>query len=223
MRFEEVLRRLEPLPTAMPEGPAALMPLLHDGGVPHPVPGDEPPLTTGRSAAVLVLLFPDPAREARVVLTERADRGVHHSGEVSFPGGRAEPEDADEEATALREAGEEVGLDPAACGLVVLGRLPLLWIPVSNHVVTPVVAVAERQPQMRRQPSEVAAVLEAPVARFLPGAPLVHRDRQLRGSRLTYDAYPLDGLEGAVPGLVVWGMTARVLGSLGAWLGRAET
>ena len=65
---------------------------------------------------MLVLLFPDEAGEARLVLTERVDRGGHHSGEVSFPGGRAEPEDADLVATALREAAEEVGLDPDAGG-----------------------------------------------------------------------------------------------------------
>ena len=54
---------------------------------------------------------------ARVVLTERASRDGHHSGEVSFPGGKSEPEDADLVATALREAAEEVALDPAAAGL----------------------------------------------------------------------------------------------------------
>ncbi len=72
------------------------------------------------------------------MLTERADRGGHHSGEVSFPGGRAEAEDADLVATALREANEEVGLDAATEGVRVLGTLPVHWIPVSNFAVTPV-------------------------------------------------------------------------------------
>ena len=222
MRFEDVLARLEPLPTAMPEGPRALMPLLHQAGGPRAVPGWEAPLSTGRAAAVLVLLYPDDAGKARVVLTERTDRGGHHSGEVSFPGGRAEPEDADLVATALREAAEEVGLDPAACGLRVIGHLPVQWIPVSDYTVTPVVAVAQRRPTMHRQPTEVAAILDAPVAAFLPGAPLVAREREVRGVRLTYGAFPLDGVPGAAAGLVVWGMTARVLGGLGAWLGRDE-
>ncbi|HEY4752150.1 MAG TPA: hypothetical protein VIH37_02625, partial [Candidatus Limnocylindrales bacterium] len=98
--------------------------------------------------------------------------------------------------------------------------LPTMWIPVSNHVVTPVVAAAERRPAMRRQPTEVASIVDLPVSSILPGAPLVVREREVRGMRLTYGAYPLDGLDGARSGLVIWGMTARVLGGLGAWLGR---
>ena len=222
MRFEEVLARLEPLPDVLPAGPPSLMPLLHDARGPRPVPGLEPPPAGGRPAAVLVLLFPDAHGAAHVVVTERTDRGGHHSGEVSFPGGRAEPDDADAEATALREAAEEVALDPAECGLRAVGRLPTLWVPVSNYTVTPVVAVAERRPAMRPQPSEVAAILDLPVTAFLPGAPLVTREREFRLGRLTYDAYPVDALPGASPGLVIWGMTARVLGGLGAWLGRED-
>ncbi len=213
MRFDEVLRRLEPLPAELPEGPPALMPMLHGAGGPRPSPGWDAAPSSARPAAVLVLLFPDEDGEARVILTERVDRGGHHSGEVSFPGGRAEPEDVDIVATALREAAEEVGLDPLAAGVRVLGTLSTLWVPVSNFTVTPVMAVAGLRPSMRRQPSEVAAILEAPVRVFLPDAPLLHVEREIRGFQLSYAAYPIDGL-------VVWGMTARVLGGLGAWLGR---
>lgn len=220
MRFDEVLARLEPLPDSLPDEPRALMPLLHEPGGPRAVPGWDATGSTGRPAAVLLLLHPDAGGEARIVLTERTDRGGHHSGEVSFPGGRAEPGDADLEATALREAAEEVAIDPAECGLRVVGRLPVQWIPVSNYTVTPVVAVAERRPAMRAQPAEVAAILDVPLRRFLPGAPLVRRERALRGARLTYAAFALCDVDGAGPGLVVWGMTARVLGGLGAWLAR---
>jgi 8-oxo-dGTP pyrophosphatase MutT (NUDIX family) len=213
MRFDDVLRRLEPLPDTLPEGPQALMPMVLDAGGPRPRPGWDAPSSSARPAGVLVLLFPDEAGDARLVLTERVDRGGHHSGEVSFPGGRAEPGDADIVATALREAAEEVGLDPAECGARVLGALTTQWVPVSNFTVTPVVAVAARRPAMRRQPSEVAAIVEAPVRAFLPDAPLLHVEREVRGFRLSYAAYPVDGL-------VVWGMTARVLGGLGAHLGR---
>ncbi len=220
MRFEDVVARLEPLPAVLPEGPPSLMPMLHDAGGSRPVPGLDMPGASGRPAAVLVLLYPDDAGDAHLVLTERTDRGGHHSGEVSFPGGRAEHEDADLEATALREAAEEVGLDPAECGLKVLGRLPAMWVPVSDFVVTPIVAVAARRPSMRPQPTEVAAILQLPVAAILPSAPLVTREREFRGRRLTYGAYPIDHLPGASANLVVWGMTGRVLGGLGAWLAR---
>ena len=211
MRFDEVVHRLEPLPLVLPEGPAALIPVMADTGGARPRPSWDSNEGSARPAAVLVLLFPDDTGEARLVLTERADRGGHHSGEVSFPGGREEPEDADIVATALREAAEEVGLDSIAAGVRVLGLLPVQWIPVSNFTVTPVVAVAERRPLMTPQLSEVAAILEAPVRAFLPGAELLQVEREIRGWQVRYAAYPIDGL-------AVWGMTARVLGGLGAWL-----
>src|SRR5436305_6313309 len=81
------------------------------------------PTTTARSAAVLVLLFPGADADARVVLTERLTYDGHHSGEVSFPGGKAEPGDVDAAATALREAAEEIGLDGSAADVRVVGRL----------------------------------------------------------------------------------------------------
>jgi 8-oxo-dGTP pyrophosphatase MutT (NUDIX family) len=213
VRFDEALRRLEPLPDVLPDGPESLIPVFLDSGAPRPQPAWDSGGSAARPAAVLVLLYPDPDGFARVVLTERTDRGGHHSGEVSFPGGRSEPDDADLVATALREAAEEVGLDPVAAGVRVVGTLSMLWIPVSNFTVTPVVAVAERRPAMVPQASEVAAILETPVASFLPGAELLLVERAIRGWDLRYAAYPVDGL-------AVWGMTARVLGGLGAWLDR---
>ncbi|HEY5436886.1 MAG TPA: CoA pyrophosphatase [Candidatus Limnocylindrales bacterium] len=215
MRFDEVLRRLEPLPEVLPEGPEALLPVFAETGAPRSRPAWGSADGSARPAAVLVLVFPDETGEARLVLIERVDRGGHHSGEVSFPGGRAEPGDADVVATALREAAEEVGLDAVAAGVRVLGTLTTQWVPVSNYTVTPVVAVAARRPALTPQPSEVAAILEAPVSAFLPGGDLVWVEREVRGWRIRYAAYPIEGL-------AVWGMTARVLGGLGAWLGRVD-
>jgi 8-oxo-dGTP pyrophosphatase MutT (NUDIX family) len=215
MLFREVLRLLEPLPDVLPEGPEALIPVFLDTGSPRPRPAWDTGDGSARPAAVLVLFFPDETGEARLVLTERVDRGGHHSGEVSFPGGRAEPGDADIVATALREAAEEVGLDAVAAGVRVLGTLTTQWIPVSNFTVTPVVAVAARRPLMTPQPSEVATILDVPVRAFLPGGELLQVERAIRGWHLRYAAYPIDGL-------AVWGMTARVLGGLGAWLDRGD-
>jgi 8-oxo-dGTP pyrophosphatase MutT (NUDIX family) len=215
MRFDDVVRRLETLPDPLPDGPEALIPVFAETGAARPRPSWGAADSTARPAAVLVLVYPDEDGLARLVLTERVDRGGHHSGEVSFPGGRAEPEDADIVATALREAAEEVGLDPGQAGVRVLGTLSMQWIPVSNFTVTPVIAVADRRPSMVPQASEVAAILEPPVAAFLPDGPLVRVRREIRGWDLEYSAYPIDGLN-------VWGMTARVLGGLGAWLGRDD-
>src|SRR6476660_6710850 len=121
MRFDAALERLAVFPVPLPAGPESLMPVFIDGRLrPRFTPSP-----TARPAAVLVLLYPDAAGEARIVLTERVSYDGHHSGEVSFPGGKAEPGDADAAATALREAAEEVGLDAAAAGARVVGTLAL--------------------------------------------------------------------------------------------------
>ena len=170
-------------------------------------------MTPGRPAAVLVLLYPDAAGDARVVLIERPTvDGRHHSGEVSFPGGKAEPDDDDAVATALREATEEVGLDPDAAGVRIVGLLDPFWIPVSDFAVTPVVAMAKRRPDLVASPAEVVRILEPPLARFLPDAPIATIERTIRGWPVRYGHYEVDGLS-------VWGATARVLSQLGAVLG----
>jgi len=166
---------------------------------------------------VLVLIAPDAAGDARVVLIERTSYDGHHSGEIAFPGGAAEPGDADLAATAIREATEEIGLDPAAVGLRVVGELEPFWIPVSNFRVTPVVAFADRLPTWRPDPREVARVIDAPLAAFLPDAPITTLERDVREWRIRYGAYALADVG---EGLAVWGATARILGQLGAVLGR---
>jgi 8-oxo-dGTP pyrophosphatase MutT (NUDIX family) len=210
MRFANLAERLANVPATLPEPAAGLMPVF-TGPVqarPPAVPRDP---ATVRQAAVLVLLYPDSDGDTRVVLTERVTRDGHHSGEVSFPGGRAEPEDADPIATALREAAEEVALDPAAAGVTVIRALERFWIPVSNYEVTPVLAVAERRPVLVASPDEVARIVEPAIAAFLPNAPFEMVERTIRGWPLRYGAYRVDGLS-------VWGATARVLSQLGAVL-----
>ena len=168
-----------------------------------------------RPAAVLVLIAPNPAGEAHVVLIERTSYEGHHSGEIAFPGGAAESGDLDLIATALREAGEEVGLDPAKIGLRVVGLLEPFWIPVSNFRVTPIVALADRLPAWTLQVREVKRVIEAPIDAFLPGAPIETFERDVRQWRIRFGAYALAELG---DGPAVWGATARILGQLGALL-----
>ena len=213
MRFSDAAARLDSLPEILPAPPEALMP-IRVAGEPWKAAADG--AATARPAGVLVLIAPDPAGEARVVLIERTSYDGHHSGEVSFPGGAAERGDADLAATALREAAEEIGLDAAAIGLRLIGELEPFWIPVSNFRVTPIVALADRLQPWRPDTREVARVIEAPLAAFLPDAPITTMERDVREWRIRYGAYALDELG---DGPAVWGATARILGQLGAVVG----
>ncbi len=211
MRFEDVAARLATLPSPLPSPLEVLMPVVV-GGPDSRAPTIQPANLPGRPAAVLVLVYPDDADLARVVLIERPTvDGHHHSGEVSFPGGKAEPDDIDAVATALREANEEVGLDPDAAGVRIVGLLERQWIPVSDFLVTPVVALAERRPVLVPFADEVAAIVEPSLELFLPDAPIAIIDRTIRGWPLRYGHYEVDRLS-------VWGLTARVLSQLGAIL-----
>ncbi len=210
MTPDDVRARLAAAEQPLPSPPDWLRPERLPEGV--AIERSAPPLGA-RPAAALVLVYPGADGEATLVLTQRADYGAdHHSGEVSLPGGKADPGDADDVATALRETAEEVGLDPLAAGVEVIGRLDRIWIAPSNFALTPIVAVAARRPSFVPDPREVAAILEAPITAFLPGVAPVIIDPDPRGRPLRYGAY-------IVQGRVVWGATAAILGQLGAVLG----
>jgi len=161
-----------------------------------------PPAGVGRRSAVLMLFGPDPQGGEDVVLTERAHTLRSHPGQVSFPGGRLDPEDAGSVAAALREAEEEVGLDPE--GVDVLASLPDLYLAPSEHSVTPVLA-------WWPTPVPVGVVDEGEVARVVrvPVADLLDPDH-----RFTAVFGPYRGPAFEVGDLFVWGFTAMLLSSL---------
>ncbi len=170
---------------------------------------DIPPPEDGRPAAVLILLGEDPRHGPDVLLVERASTLRTHAGQVAFPGGGADPEDADAVATALREAEEETGLDPS--GVVPLAQLPDLFLPPSGFVVTPVVAFWERPSAVHAvDAGETAAVVRVPVAHL---ADPVRRIRVGHPSGYVGPAF-------LVAGLLVWGFTGGLLSAvldLGGW------
>lgn len=143
------------------------------------------------------------AADLDVLLQRRAATLRSHPGQVSFPGGRYEPGDADAIATALREAEEETGLDPA--GVEVLATLPEIPLAASNHLVTPVLG-------WWRAPSRVAAVDHAetvdvfrvPVATLLDPATRFTSTLHRMGTTFRGPAFDVDGT-------IVWGFTAMVL------------
>ena len=172
-----------------------------------------------RPAGVLALLYPDADGIARVVLTERASRDGHHSGEVSFPGGKAEADDADIAATALREAAEEVGLDA-------LTRRASASSALLDRFVDP-------GQRLRRDAGRRAwrrgARSWSPRRPRWPGSSSHRWRRSCPARRSTM--VERDHRRVAVPlrrridvdGLSVWGATARILSQLGAVLGRDPT
>jgi 8-oxo-dGTP pyrophosphatase MutT (NUDIX family) len=163
---------------------------------------------TGRESAVLIALT-DTAEGPGVLLIERAATLRNHAGQVAFPGGAADPGDPHRVATALREAEEEVGLDPSS--VHVFAELPAMFLPPSGFVVTPVLAWwPDPHPVAPVDPAEVARVEIVPVAELAePG----NRFRVQHPSGFTGPGF-------AVADLFVWGFTAGLLDAvltLGGW------
>ena len=212
MRFEDARARLAVVPTRLPAPPRELMPVVLAG--PDGTPGAVPnfPDLPRREAAVLILIYPDERGDAYLVLTERSPGDHRHAGQISLPGGAIDADDGSPAVAALREAHEEVGLDAAAAGVTVAGVLPAVDVRVSGFVVHPVVCFAERVPALTPDGYEVASVIRAPLAAFLPGAPIEIVTAERDGYRLRYGAY-------RVGEHLVWGATAGILGRLGAFLG----
>ena len=153
-------------------------------------------------AAVLVPLFLSDD-EPHVVLTRRRDDLRRHAGEISFPGGRQDPEDADLCATALREAHEEIGLAPE--GVELVGALQPTPTIATNYAVYPFVGLIEPGNAWAPAEAEVAEVLELPLRALQDG---YERRRMLRrGVPFRTDTY-------VVGDTLVWGATARMLADL---------
>ena len=172
-----------------------------------------PPATGGRHSAVLVL-FGDGELGPDVLLIERAHTMRSHAGQPAFPGGALDPEDGDPSGdgpvtAALREAAEEVGLDPGT--VEVLGVLPALWLPPSGFVVHPVVAWwRSPHPVDAVDAGEVAAVARVPVAELVDPA---SRTQVTHPSGWIGPAFE-------VRSMLVWGFTAGLLDrllALGGW------
>lgn len=164
---------------------------------------------SGRPSAVLILLADrdaPPASDpvgADVLILQRAATMRSHAGQPAFPGGGTEPGDDGPVGTALREAREEVGLDPATVRVV--AAMPALYLPPSGYVVTPVVAWwREPHPVHAADPDEVDSVRRVPVAELVDPA---NRFRVRHPSGYTGPAF-------AAGDMLVWGFTAGLLSAV---------
>lgn len=164
---------------------------------------------TARPPLDAAVLVPIVLREQpTVLLTVRSAKLSSHSGQVAFPGGKRDPLDVSAEATALREAHEEVGLAPQ--NVEVLGRLPIYVTGTAFHV-TPVVALVRPQPSYFPNPGEVADLFEVPLSYLLNPAHHERRVMQWKGIDREWFAMPYqDGEQQRY----IWGATAGMLRNL---------
>ena len=174
-----------------------------------PMPAEVP--AGARPSAVLFLLFGEDA-DLHLLLIQRTADGRAHSAQISAPGGRWEPADADLRTTALRETEEEVGVAPKAVD--VLGALTPLYIPVSNFLVHPFVGYAQTLPPLSPNAFEVERTLKVPTAALFSQAAKIQtevRPTSAPGLVLNVPAYRLENDES-----VIWGATAMMLAELEA-------
>ncbi len=174
----------------------------------QPRPIAPPPGVTARQAGVLLLLYAGGDGTLHFPLIRRAETPGVHSGQISLPGGRQEPGETHID-TALREAQEEIGIDPAQ--VQVIGALSSIYVVPSNFMMFPVVGVIDHPPAWQMQPGEVAGVIETPVPLLLDDSIKSERTLVQNGMTLGVRVYTLSGY-------AVWGATAAVLGEFEARL-----
>ncbi len=168
------------------------------------------------AASVLVPLVMR-AEAPTVLLTQRTSHLKKHAGQISFPGGRSEPDDADAVATALREAQEEVGLPPER--VRILGSMPT-YTTGTGFIVTPVVGLIEphahegSQLALQADPSEVDEIFEVPLPFLMDPRHHERRAFDMGGTPLEFFAMPWAPPDQAEKDYFIWGATAAMLRNL---------
>jgi 8-oxo-dGTP pyrophosphatase MutT (NUDIX family) len=160
---------------------------------------------SARNASVLIGLF-DQNNETHVAFIRRASTLRAHSGEIAFPGGAADDSDVSPIVTALREAQEEIGLDPSR--VEVLGIMPPVFTVVSNFLITPVVAYLPEGPgKLQLQMSEVAEIILLPLQGLAD--PAIYHTEQWMRDNVPHTVYFFD-----YASYRIWGATAGMLNTL---------
>lgn len=182
-----------------------------DDGIDQPVsPNSDLVCQSSQPLIAAAVLIPLVLRETgmTVLLTKRTAHLRDHAGQISFPGGRCEEQDASPVETALREAGEEVGLDPAQ--VEVLGMLPEYRTGTGFSII-PVVGLVHPPLNLKLDDFEVAEAFETPFGFLLDPANHQRHSAEYQGSMREYYAMPWEGY-------YIWGATAGMLLSLRRFL-----
>ena len=154
-----------------------------------------------KPAGVLIPVIEDGPTQLNVLLTKRSAELKHHAGQVAFPGGRMETDDADIMATALRETHEEVGIAPSAVD--VLGFLPPMPT-VTGYAVTPIVGLVAAGQALTLDTSEVELAFEVPLDFLLDRRNAIASEREFNGRKVPIVEFRYDGHR-------IWGATAHML------------
>ncbi|MCP4763866.1 MAG: CoA pyrophosphatase [archaeon] len=161
-----------------------------------------------KESAVLILIYPDENGSYSLVLTKRTSKMKKHAGEISFPGGRFDPEtDKDRVATALRESNEEIGVNINSIEILgILSDIPT----ISNYIITPVVGIIKDKGKIdfKRSEDEVEEILVIPIQFFLDPSNFKERFLDIEEAKIpiyTFDYYK----EGQIKS--IWGATAHLL------------
>lgn len=158
-----------------------------------------------RRSAVMMLFYPKDEMANLVLIKRNAYEGVH-SSQISFPGGKAEPEDKDLAATAVRETFEEVGVVPSDIDVI----MPFsdIYIPPSNFLVSPYLGISLAEPSFIPNPDEVVEIIELPLDVFLDDSIVIETELQTSyAQRMSVPAFK-------VGHHIVWGATAMILSEL---------
>jgi len=163
---------------------------------------DFKPTADAQLGGVLLLLYEDGGK-IKFPLTERATYDGVHSGQISFPGGKHEPEDVDMMATAKRETYEEIGVPVS--DIHIIGKLTEMYIPPSNFHVHPYIGFVYGKPTFVGQESEVVKIIETDIDILLDEKTVKRKVEKM------YDIYTMDIPYFDIDGHIVWGATAMIL------------
>lgn len=161
-------------------------------------------ISSVKLSSVLLLLFPE-GDQLYTCLTKRPQTMKHHPGQISFPGGKVEKEDCSAESTALREAREEVGINPDE--IVILGKLSDLYVEVSKFSIQPFLAWADQKPDFLVDYGEVEELILFPVSDFVTNEIILETELETVTGPLQIKYYPYNGE-------FIWGATAMILSEL---------